>query len=564
MATLQSWRKAVGALKDTTTVGLANLNSDFKDLDVAIVKATNHVECPPKERHLRKILLATSITRPRADVAYCIHALARRLAKTHNWTVALKTLIVIHRTLREGDPTFREELLNFSQRAKILQLSNFKDDSSPIAWDCSAWVRTYALFLEERLESFRILKYDVEAERLIRTSQGSEKGHSKTREVDGEDLLEQLPALQHLLYRLIGCRPEGAAISNYVVQYALALLLKESFKIYCAINDGIINLVDKFFEMPRHEAVKALEIYRRAGQQAASLSEFYEVCRGLELARNFQFPNLREPPQSFLATMEEYIREAPRVVSISREPLEYPERLLLTYKVEAVPATVDEEKTPVTEPESEPGPLPSTIEVASPATPVKINGSDTGDLLGLNETNSYASAIEDTNALALAIVPADATTNSATARDHVFDPTGWELALVTTPSSNNATAVESKLGGGFDKLTLDSLYDEAAYRQQQQQQLYGAPPPNPFMTTDPFAMSNQVAAPPAVQMAAMAQQQQQMSMFMQSNPFAQPLYQQQPVGAATASNPFGDAGFGTFPVSNPHQQSNPFGNPQLI
>lgn len=24
-----------------------------KDVDVAIVKATNHVECPPKERHLR-------------------------------------------------------------------------------------------------------------------------------------------------------------------------------------------------------------------------------------------------------------------------------------------------------------------------------------------------------------------------------------------------------------------------------------------------------------------------------------------------------------------------------
>lgn len=46
--------------------------------------------------------------------------------------VALKTLIVIHRTLREGDPTFREELLNFQQRGRVLQMSNFKDDSSPI------------------------------------------------------------------------------------------------------------------------------------------------------------------------------------------------------------------------------------------------------------------------------------------------------------------------------------------------------------------------------------------------------------------------------------------------
>lgn len=86
---MESFRKAYGALKDSTKVGLAKVNSDFKvsfgkgehirlhkhmhesrliymfgfigfldrlyvkDLDISIVKATNHVERPPKERYVR-------------------------------------------------------------------------------------------------------------------------------------------------------------------------------------------------------------------------------------------------------------------------------------------------------------------------------------------------------------------------------------------------------------------------------------------------------------------------------------------------------------------------------
>jgi len=475
---------------------------------------------------------------------------------------------VVHRLLREGDPTFREELLNFTQRGRILQLSNFKDDSSPVAWDCSAWVRTYGQFLEERLECFRILKYDVEAERLSKQGQGPEKGHSRTRELESQDLLEQLPALQQLLYRLVGCRPEGAANNNYLVQYALALVLKESFKIYCAINDGIINLVDKFFEMARHEALKALEIYRRAGQQAGSLSDFYENCRGLELARNFQFPTLREPPQTFLVTMEEYVRDAPRMVPVRGEPLEFPERLLLTYKPEEseevyVPDPVEEERPPV----EEPVPEQPVAEVVSPPSNTVV--ADTGDLLGLNDPSPGVSAIEESNALALAIVSSDAstsTTSTAGWQDKGFDPTGWELALVTAPSNTNSSAADSQLGGGLDKLILDSLYDEGAYRQTQQQQLYGSSAPNPFMTNDPFAMSNHVAAPPSVQMAAMSQQQhqQQMPPMIHQNPFGPAIQPQQHAGAAPAFNPFLDNGFGQFPAANNSQhQANPFGGSLL-
>ncbi|XVE63676.1 hypothetical protein DITRI_Ditri07aG0038600 [Diplodiscus trichospermus] len=526
--TQKSLRKALGAIKDTTTVSLAKVNSDYKELDIAIVKATNHYERPAKEKHIRAIFAAISATRPRADVAYCIHALARRLSRTHNWAVALKTLIVIHRALREVDPTFHEELINYGRsRSHMLNMSHFKDDSSPNAWDYSAWVRTYALFLEERLECFRVLKYDIETD------------HLRTKDLDTAELLEQLPALQQLLFRVLGCQPQGAAVHNFVIQLALSMVASESVKIYQAISDGTINLVDKFFEMQRSDAMRALDIYRRSGQQAEGLSEFYEVCKSLDVGRGERFIKIEQSPASFLQAMEEYVSEAPRGSTVRKDQVDKPKEVL----------AIEYKKTPEVQEERSPSPPPPEPEKVEKVEEPVV---EPRDLLGLKDPDPVASELDEKNALALAIVPVAEQTTSAAAPVQVNGTTGWELALVTAPSTNDSATAASKLAGGLDKLTLDSLYDDAI-RRSNQNASYNPWEPVPMSGTmmmqqpahDPFYASNMVPAPHSVQMAAMANQQQGFMLLQQQQMMMMGGPQQQP------SNPFSNSyGASVHPYSS--------------
>ncbi|KAK8500185.1 hypothetical protein V6N12_002293 [Hibiscus sabdariffa] len=473
-----SFRKALGAIKDTTTVSLAKVHSDYKVLDIAIVKATSHYERPAKEKYIKA-------TKPRADVAYCIHALARRLSRTHNWVVALKTLMVIHRALREVDPTFHEEVINYGRsRRHMLNLSHFKDDSNLNTWDYSAWVRSYASFLEERLECFRILKYDIEMT------------GPRTKDLDPAEVLEHLPALQQLLFRVLGCQPIGAAAHNLVIQLALSLVASESVNIYRALTDGSVNLVDKFFDMQRPDAVRALNIYRRCRHQADGLSEFYEVCKRLDIGRGDRYIKIEQPPASFLQAMEDYVSEAPRASKVRNDQIEKPKEVL----------AIEYKKTPEVQKCSPPPSLPEPKEAEKVGEP-RV---EPPDLLSLNDPVPVASKLDEKNALAMAIVPVAEQTTPAAAPVQATGTTGWELALVTAPSTTDNATVTYKMGGGFDKFMLDSLYDDAIQRSYQKVSYnpWQPPPTSDVMMQDPFYGSGVVAASPSVQMSAMANQHQ--------------------------------------------------------
>ncbi|MCH85677.1 clathrin assembly family protein, partial [Trifolium medium] len=201
----------------------------------------------------------------------------------------------------------------------------------------------------------------------------------RTKDLDTAELLEQLPALQQLLYRVISCQ-----------------VASESIKIYQAISDGTVNMVDKFFEMQRSDALKALDIYRRVGMQAERLSEFYEICRNLDIGRGEKFIKVEQPPSSFMQAMEDYVKDAPQGVIVRKDQaidnkIASPKEVLaIEYNKEP---EAKEEHSP------SPPPQPEPVKVETPAV------QPPPDLLNMEDPVPAAAELDEKNALALAIVP---------------------------------------------------------------------------------------------------------------------------------------------------------------
>lgn len=213
------FRKAIGAVKDQTSIGLAKVGSSasLSDLDVAIVKATRHEEMPAEERHIREIMSLTSYSR--AHVGSCVAAISKRLSKTKNWVVALKALMLIQRLLADGDPAYEQEIFFTTRRGtRLLNMTDFRDTSRSDSWDYSAFVRTYALYLDEQLE-FRmqgrrgkrgVLEYDEDEEEA-----GAPMRTTPVRDMRNDRVFSRIQHLMQILERFLACHPRGRFYTFY-------------------------------------------------------------------------------------------------------------------------------------------------------------------------------------------------------------------------------------------------------------------------------------------------------------------------------------------------------------
>ncbi|KAL5729644.1 hypothetical protein ACHQM5_002567 [Ranunculus cassubicifolius] len=508
-------RKAIGAVKDQTSIGMAKVASNTApDLKVAIVKAMTHDDDPTDEKYIREILNLTSYSR--GYVNACVGTISKRLGKTKDWIVALKALMLVHRLLSDGDPVFQQEILYATRRGtRLLNLSDFRDEAHSNSWDHSAFVRTYALYLDQKLES---MVYDKKLNPATASAHGDDrygrsppsrpydngysggfrddfssgggppprsrsygdvmeareekKPQTPIRDMKPEMILGKMNQLQRLLDRFLACRPTGMAKNSRMVLVALYQIVKESFQIYADMCEILAVLLDRFFDMEYSDCVKAFEAYTSSAKQIDELVGYYNWCKDTGVVRSSEFPEVQRITDKLLETLEEFVRDRAK-------GSKSPER-----KMEALPAPPTEEEPVQDMNEIKALPAPESYTPAPPPPqqpePKPQPKQETGDLLNLAE--GAVSAEDQSNRLALALFSGPSATKTNGAWEAFPSEGGegevtsawqtpaaesgkadWELALVEDAS--NLSKQKAALAGGFDSLLLNGMYDQGTVRQ---------------------------------------------------------------------------------------------------
>ncbi|KAM1767749.1 hypothetical protein ACFX12_045805 [Malus domestica] len=308
-------KKAIGAVKDQTSISLAKVsnNNNSANLEVTVLKATSHDVVPIVDKYIQEIL--TLITSNKSYASSCAQAIAKRIGKTRNWIVVLKSLMLVLRIFQDGDPYFPIEVLHAMKGgAKILNLSNFRDDSNSCPWDYTAFVRTFALYLEERLDCFLTGKlqrrFTYQRDQEFNNNRRSSRSNGPViRDMKPAILLDRIHYWQKLLDRAIATTPTGAAKTNRLVLISLYSIVQETYDLYRDISDGLALLLDSFFQLQYQSCVNAFHACVKASKQFEELASFYALCKILGVGRTSEYPSVQKISDELLETLQEFLKD---------------------------------------------------------------------------------------------------------------------------------------------------------------------------------------------------------------------------------------------------------------
>lgn len=265
---------------------------DGSTVNKAVVKATTHEVGGPKKKHLDYLVQLTGA--PNVNLPELANQIVER-TRNSSWVVVFKALVTCQHLMIYGNERF---LHSCASRLQLFSLQDFNDRSNGQGYEMSAYVRRYARYLNEKSASYRSLAYDFT--RMRRSSDGQ-----SFKTMNTETLLKTVPVLEQQLCALIDFDANSEVLNNAIIKGAFILLFKDLVRLFACYHDGIINLLDKYFEMKKAQCKKGLDIYDRYLERMDKVQQFFKVAEKIGLDQG-DTPDFKSAPASLRDALKEY------------------------------------------------------------------------------------------------------------------------------------------------------------------------------------------------------------------------------------------------------------------
>ncbi|XP_034034726.1 phosphatidylinositol binding clathrin assembly protein a isoform X12 [Thalassophryne amazonica] len=257
-----------------------------------VCKATTHEIMGPKKKHLDYLIRCTN--EMNVNIPQLADTLFERTTNT-SWVVVFKSLTATHHLMVYGNERFIQYL---ASRNTLFNLSNFLDKSGLQGYDMSTFIRRYSRYLNEKAVSYRQVAFD-----FTKVKRGSD---GVMRTMNTEKLLKTIPIIQNQMDVLLDFNVNANELTNGVINAAFMLLFKDAIRLFAAYNEGIINLLEKYFDMKKIQCKEGLDIYKKFLTRMTRISEFLKVAEQVGIDRG-DIPDLSQAPSSLLEALEQHL-----------------------------------------------------------------------------------------------------------------------------------------------------------------------------------------------------------------------------------------------------------------
>ncbi|XP_069370792.1 clathrin coat assembly protein AP180-like isoform X2 [Paralichthys olivaceus] len=276
----------------TDRIAAAQYQLTGSDMARAVCKATTHEVMAPKKKHLDYLVSATNTTN--VNIPQMADTLFER-ATNASWVVVFKALVTSHHMCVHGNERFIQYL---ASRTSLFNLSNFIDKTGSHGYDMSTFIRRYGRYLNEKAFAYRQMAFD-----FTRVKKGAE---GVMRTMTTEKLLKGMPVLQTQIDTLMEFDVHPKELNNGIINAAFLLLFKDLVKLFASYNDGVINLLEKYFKMKKSDCKEALEIYKRFLTRVTKIGEFMKLAETVGVDKN-DIPDINYAPSSILESLETHM-----------------------------------------------------------------------------------------------------------------------------------------------------------------------------------------------------------------------------------------------------------------